>query len=314
MNWKQFFDRLGMNGTWWQWRIMRWEQAWRDWRHARSEDAQRVAYRNTFCSKCGGIIARGDAACPRCGARAPSWTGQAVTRALGLILPRWCPVVSALLFVYFAALVVMMVLFGGRQLMLPDMEALIRMGSLNPYLFFAGRQFWRALTYGYLHIGLLHIGFNMLALMQVGSAIEEEFGGARFFALYTLAMLGGAAADLWMRGAAFTNIAGASGALFGLIGFGVSFAHFSGGPAGRAQRGFFLQWAIYGFAFGYVVGADNICHAGGFVVGAIVGFIIERERRSGRSFDGIWRATATLLLLLTVASFVAMARSRWVMH
>ena len=98
-------------------------------------------------------------------------------------------------------------------------------------------------------------------------------------------------------------IAGASGALFGLIGFGMSFAHFYGGPAGRQQRNFFLHWAVYGFLFGMLVGADNICHAGGFAVGAVAGFLVERERARRDALTPLWQGLAALCALATVAAF-----------
>jgi rhomboid protease GluP len=115
--------------------------------------------------------------------------------------------------------------------------------------------------------------------------------------------MGGGAADILVRGPILMVIAGASGALFGLIGFGMSFAHFYGGPAGRAQRNFFLQWAIYGFLFGLVVRADNICHLGGFITGAILGYVVERERARHHQLTPLWCGVATLCSLLVLAAF-----------
>jgi rhomboid protease GluP len=302
MNWKDFFDRLGLNGTWWQWRILRWQENWRS-RIAAVEDGRRVAaYPHKFCSACRALMDRDAKVCPRCGARAPGWLADSLRRTLGLVLPRWCPASTILLFLNLLNMAVLLAVFGVGNLLRPESRALFLMGALDPALFFAG-EYWRLVTYGFLHIGLLHIVFNLMALSQVGPVLETEVGSARFYVVYTLCLIGGGVADLIVRGPVSMLIAGASGALFGLIGFGMSFAHFYGGAAGRQQRNFFLHWAVYGFLFGLVVGADNVCHAGGFAVGAVAGFLVERERARHDALTPLWRGLAVLCALATVAAF-----------
>ena len=159
-------------------------------------------------------------------------------------------------------------------------------------------------------MGLMHIAINMIALLQVGPVLERDVGAARFLSVYLLALICGGVADLLVRGPVVMLIAGASGALFGLIGFGMTYAHFYGGPAGIARRNFFLQWAMYGFVFGFIVRADNICHLGGFLVGALCGFLVERERRNAERFTAVWRGIATVLSLVSLAAFVWMFLAR----
>ena len=86
----------------------------------------------------------------------------------------------------------------------------------------------------------------------------------------------------------------------------MSYAHFYGGFAGRMQRDFFLRWAVYGFVFGLLVGADNIAHAGGLVAGAFLGFLVERERVHREKLDPLWNALAALCAAATVGAFVWM--------
>lgn len=305
MNWKDFFDRLGMNGTWWQWRILKWQERWRDRWQAVDDGRKVAAYRHKFCRGCGALLDREEAVCPRCGARAPSWFADSIRRTLGLVLPRWCPASTLLLVANLLNLAIVLAVFGVGNLLQPQPRALYLMGALDPSLFFSG-EYWRLVTYGFLHIGLLHIAFNLMALSQVGPVLEQQVGSARFYVVYTLTLVGGGVADLLVRGPASLLIAGASGALFGLIGFGMSYAHFYGGVAGREQRNFFLHWAVYGFLFGLVVGADNICHAGGFVVGAVLGFLVERERLRHDALTPLWRALGVLCALATVAAYVWM--------
>ena len=310
MDWKKFFDRLGLDGVAWQWRIIRWQNEWEN-RKARWRDGRRhVVYRHKVCPHCGALVDRGDATCMRCGMAVGSWRGQALMRALGLVLPAWCPVTALLLTANIGWFLLTALLFGLRSLLAPANEALWRMGALVPWSFWHG-EYWRLITYGYAHGGLLHILFNMITLSQVGPFLERQFGGKRFFAVYTLALMGGGVLDVLWRGAAGITIVGASGALFGLIGLGMSYAHFTGGAQGMEQRNFFLKWALYGFLFGYMVQADNIAHAGGFAVGAALGWLLEREQRGRRlPHDRAWSFAAYGLAVLTLAAFIWLVLER----
>jgi membrane associated rhomboid family serine protease len=174
-----------------------------------------------------------DRICARCGVTAPSVARRSVQRTLGLMLPTFHPASTVLLALNLLNLGVVLLHFGLNQLFKPDSVMLLTMGALDPYSFLQG-EYWRIITYGFLHIGLLHILFNMMALSQVGPVLEREVGSARFLCVYMLSLLGGGAADVLVRGPVIMVIAGASGALFGLIGFGMTFAHFYGGPAGQA--------------------------------------------------------------------------------
>lgn len=311
MDWKSFFDRLGLNGTAWQWRIIRWQNDWANRRAAWRDGRRKVVYQHKVCPHCGALVDRNDSACMRCGTAVGSWRGQAIMRAVGLVLPSWCPLTALLLAANILWFTVTVLVFGLRGLISPDMETLWKMGALVPWSFWHG-EVWRLITYGYQHGGLLHIVFNMLTLSQVGPFLEQQFGGKRFFTAYTLALIGGGLADVYLRGAASgATIVGASGALFGLIGMGLTYAHFRGGALGHEQRNFFLKWALYGFLFGYMVGADNIAHTGGFVVGAALGWLLQREQlRYSKISNFFWTSAAYGLAVLTLAAFLWMGLSR----
>jgi rhomboid protease GluP len=226
-----------------------------------------------------------------------------IFRRVGLSIPRFVPAANVLVGLNLAYMLLAMAIFGAHNLFEPEPEMLYRMGALIPAAFYQG-EYFRLITYAFLHIGLLHLAFNMLALSQVGPAIETEIGSSRFVAVYLLSLLGGSVADVLVRGPAVLLIAGASGALFGLIGFGISYAHFYGGYIGREQRNFFLQWAAYSLVFGFIIGADNICHLGGLLVGFVCGFLVERERARRFEYDKLWLALAMLLSLAAAGAFV----------
>src|SRR5258706_13608934 len=89
-----------------------------------------------------------------------------------------------------------------------------QLGASHPYPFFVQHQWWRLVTAMFLHGGLIHIGFNMMSLMQLGPALEVLYGSARYLFLYVVT------GALGFMASALTGhfSIGASGALLGLIG------------------------------------------------------------------------------------------------
>ena len=83
----------------------------------------------------------------------------------------------------------------------------------------ADGEWWRLFTTGFLHIGPLHLAFNLLMLWWFGTALEEMLGRARFLAIYGVSILSGAAGALLLDPTAVT--AGASGGVFGILGAGL---------------------------------------------------------------------------------------------
>jgi membrane associated rhomboid family serine protease len=78
-------------------------------------------------------------------------------------------------------------------------------------------QWWRLLTGGFLHFGPIHLLFNMWALWVIGRQVEPALGRGRYLAVYLVSLLGGSAAVMLLT-APGSNVAGASGAVFGLMG------------------------------------------------------------------------------------------------
>jgi hypothetical protein len=77
-------------------------------------------------------------------------------------------------------------------------------------------------------------------------------------------------------------------------------------PPGGPSETFSCNGRSTDFVFGFVVRADNICHLGGFITGAILGYIVERERVRRDQFTPFWSALAAACSLLTVAAFAWM--------
>jgi rhomboid protease GluP len=160
----------------------------------------------------------------------------------------------------------------------PTSRQLIQWGAnFGPYTL--GGQEWRLLSCTFLHIGLMHIFFNMWCLWDLGAMCEELFGHATFAAVYLISGVGASLASVWWRPVGVS--AGASGAIFGIVGALIA-SHYLGeysAPlfAVRARLRSVLIFAGYALIFGAMSGhTDNAAHIGGLVTGLVLGALIAR--------------------------------------
>lgn len=163
-------------------------------------------------------------------------------------------------------------------------------------------EWWRCITYAFTHGGLIHIGFNMVVLYQVGPLLETEIGWRRLLVVYLATAIMATVAGYFWHPA--TVVIGASGAIFGLIGFSVSFYHRVGGGIGIQRRNFMFQWAVMAFVFGFIVGADNAAHLGGAVSGALLGWFIPIGVRAQRKTETLFKIFAYIGVLATIVSII----------
>jgi rhomboid protease GluP len=182
------------------------------------------------------------------------------------------------------------------DLLTPSDIALYKLG-MTGRLPVANGRWWTLITAIYLHGGLLHITFNMLAVYQVGPLVERLFGPYRFFLIYTLSGLFGALVSTLMG----THLTvGASGAIFGLMGALIYYGH----RIGELPRFLpILRWAVINFLLGMVTSqVDNWGHAGGFAGGVLItmAFMVPQDRRPPYTFYG---RLATIAFAATVIAF-----------
>jgi rhomboid protease GluP len=168
---------------------------------------------------------------------------------------------------------------GFRILFSLDAEVLYRLGALWAPAIVHG-EYYRLVTAMFLHGGLIHIGFNMMVLMDIGPVVEEVYGSARFLFLYTAAGIAGYVFS------AFTPFrphpalgVGASGAILGLIGVMIAITTRRGGSAMQALRSRLVSWVVSIFVFGFLMsGIDNWAHFGGLAAGFGLGKVFaDRE-------------------------------------
>lgn len=289
----------------WRWKMMRISNVWESFLHRFSATRRATAYRNKICPGCGALLDRNEKVCPHCGGRGGNARLQSIQRGARTWLPAEGSVTAVLLALNCALYLWGGVRYGMGHLFSPTGKTLFVQGALIPPLAFKG-AWWGMFTYGFVHGGILHIFFNMMVLYQVGPSLEKAIGSARFYCVYTLALLGGALADVWLRHTP-VPVVGASGALFGLIGFGIAYGHSQGGQNGHQLRSFFTRWAMYALIFGLLMpGIDNIVHGGGLVVGLLLGFPIEKELRYNRGVPVLWNLLSLILALATLVAFITL--------
>jgi rhomboid protease GluP len=170
-------------------------------------------------------------------------------------------------------------------------------------------------SYGYLHIGAFHLGINMFALWNIGRVLEPAMGKGRFFTLYSLSLLGGGVAIMLSPSAHLT--AGASGALFGLLGAICMrmFARFRSTrdlEERREIRGSIGRMLIPNLVISFLPGVSLLGHAGGLGVGALFAALAWRGDPGDRP-DRLMNLVASVLALASAAAiaWVWLALQPW---
>lgn len=161
-------------------------------------------------------------------------------------------------------------------------------------------DWWRLITSGFVHVSLLHIGFNMLLLYFLGRLLEPAIGTPRFVALYFASLLAGSFGVMLLD--PNTVSAGASGAVFGLAGAIFVIARGRGMDAIAAEIGFLI---VFNLVFTFA--ASNIsvgAHIGGLIGGVVCALVIVAGERGAFGSKRFYPELA-LIVLVGVVSFIA---------
>lgn len=257
----------------WRYRLDRWRSQLAGM--FRSEPKQ---MRPRLCPACGTLVGASATKCHQCGA-SMIFSFAAASRSLGRWMPQTSPVTYALLttccVMYGLAIIITTKLqgFGAPQGGLMNLGGIagtvnFRLGESIPFPYII-EQPWRLVTAIFLHGGLLHIGFNMWVLMDIGPVVEEMYGSARYFFLYIVTGVVGYVVSSTLGG---HPSVGASGALLGLIGVLLAATTGRKHPAAQVLRSSLIRWVIYIFVLGIIMsGTDNYAHAGGLASGYLLG-------------------------------------------
>ena len=234
---------------------------------------------SVLCPGCGSLVGVNDDVCLTCGRRKPGLFGfAALLRKTGEDMGFLTLVLGACGLLFVATLASSQEIGSGSfDFLSPDSYALIRFGGTGAFPVFRLGRWWTVLSYAWLHGGLVHIVFNMMAARDLIPATAHLYGAARTVILYTAAAIGGGAltsglahyeigVPFLLPGSHLTI--GASGSIFGLLG---ALAYYARRSGSRAIGELIGRWIVMGLAFGLVARADNSAHLGGLAVGYLLG-------------------------------------------
>jgi rhomboid protease GluP len=263
--------------------------------------------RPQLCPACGALVGISATRCHECGTNL-RFGLAAWSKGLSEFFGGHAPVTTGLLIanvVMFAAELMGTIhagKLGGLSILWSmDPDTVYRLGSSNGGSVLVLHEWYRLVTAMFLHIGLIHIGFNMMVLLDIGPVVEELYGSARYLFIYILTGVVGFAMSMF-----FHPAVGASGALMGLLGVLIAVTGKRGNIEAKALRSRLISWVISVFALGFFIGADNVAHFGGLATGFILGKVmVDRlpvnSAERNRSYLLGWLAG-----IVTVAAFVLM--------
>jgi membrane associated rhomboid family serine protease len=283
----------------WQWRVEKWKNAVRGLFGGNQQPRPKI------CPACGSLVGVSATRCHQCGTNL-TFSLAAVSKGLSGFFGGHAPMTTVVLIVNVVLFAVSWMATaatgqGGGLSILWGMggEPLYRLGESVPYSIFILHQWYRLVTAQFLHGGLIHIGFNMMVLMDIGPVVEEVYGSARFLFLYPATGTVGFLFSSFFGG---RPAVGASASILGLIGLMIAITTKRSGAHMQQLRSRLISWVVSIFVLGFIVrGVDNWAHGGGLAAGFVLGKLFaDREPMNAPE-----RRTATILGLLASAALIA---------
>jgi rhomboid protease GluP len=256
-----------------------------------------------LCPRCRQLIGSEESACSWCGAKRSSAWWRPTAWIRGGDDGAWLvkAIITVNIIVYAFSILLSMGRGGAAgplAILTPDQMSLRLLGATGMVPIARG-WYWTLLTANYLHGGILHLVFNLMALRQIAPWVSQEYGPSRTFTIYTLGGIFGYVVSC-VAGVGFTI--GASGAVCSLIGALLYYGRSRGGVYGATVFREVSGWVISLVLFGFIMtGINNWAHGGGIVGGIILGMILGYEERNRE--NTFHRLLAMVCGGLTVAAF-----------
>lgn len=256
------------------------------------------------CPGCGALVSLRLARCRRCDRYLH---GTWLEGALVALLPEaWqaYPGTGSLVMMIALAYLAMGVIAGPREMLAFSSYTLAQLGALHGPALYEG-EWWRLVAYMFGHHDLVHVAFNITALVTAGAAVEELFDRKKMFLMYLAAGLaGGVFAVGWyvwpFAKAATTVCAGASGAVSGMIG-----AALVGARRRKIERAEMAsamgRWSVQLLVFSLLPGVSLAAHLGGYLMGAALAAVVPL----GPTAMGARRTVMSELSLAGIAAVLA---------
>ncbi len=211
------------------------------------------------------------------------------------------PIVTYIIMAICIVLFIMMEVFSGGS---TNSLTLLKYGANLDVLVKEG-EYYRLFTCMFLHIGIMHLACNMYSLYVVGREVESLFGKIKYIIIYVLSGIFGSIMSI-----AFTHntiSAGASGAIFGLLGallyFGIHYRTYLGDAIKRSVIPIIVINLLIGF---FSEGIDLAAHIGGLVGGVLVAMMVGIPDKS--KTEDIINGTILTIIYLIFISYLAFWR------
>lgn len=238
---------------------------------------QRKTEGSILCPSCRQLVGVRDERCFHCGRPNPGmWGFGSLISSLGAGVDFVALIIWPCVALYLCTLVVDVrgIQTSGLNLLSPSLGSLFLFGASGAVPVFVAGRWWTVLSAIWLHGGLLHIGFNMWWVRDLGPAAAHLYGTSRAVIIYTLAGIAGFVASSFagaylgflpgmLQGGRFTI--GASASIMGLLG---AMAHYGRRSGSHVIGSTAKRWAAILILFGFMIpGVDNWAHLGGFAGG-----------------------------------------------
>jgi rhomboid protease GluP len=259
-----------------------------------------------LCPGCRKLISGDVPTCPYCGLSSPGsrWKNSVLTRGFSSAERLVQTIIAVNAVMYLLSLLMSsrgLNLSGNPMTFLsPDSQGLLRLGATGAIPIDRFHHWWTLASASYLHGGILHIVFNMMALSQIAPLVIREYGTHRMVVIYTLSGVIGFLVS-YLAGVNLTI--GASAAVCGLIGAALYYGKSRGGIYGQAIYRQVGGWALGIALFGLLVpGINNWAHGGGMAAGILLGWLVgyherKKENRLHRFLGGLCLSGTGLTLL-----------------
>jgi rhomboid protease GluP len=262
---------------------------------------QRSEKQSILCPNCRKLINHDEPVCPYCGLSRPG-SGWRKTLPSNLLRSPY-DLIKIIIYVN-AAFFLFALLLNPKGLgmssnplafLSPSNNSLLLLGATGTIPIDQLHRWWTLLSASYLHGGLLHIVFNMLALWQLGPFVLREYGLYRFLAIYTLTGIAGFYLS-YIAGVPLTI--GASASICGLIGATLYYGKSRGDIYGQVIYKQVMGWVVGLVLFGFMIpGINNWGHGGGIVAGILLGFLLGYNAKRGENH--LHRVLGISCILLT---------------
>lgn len=262
-----------------------------------------------LCPNCKKLISADETRCPYCDTTNPGslWKNNVLVRGFG----NAGHLIKAIISVNIGMYIVSLLISTSKNwlsphpflFLSPGLKSLLLLGATGTIPIGEGHRWWSLVSANYLHGGIIHILFNMIAFKQLSPLVIQAYGTNRMLIIYTVSGVFGFFIS-YLAGVTLTM--GASAAICGLLGAAYYYGRSRGGDYGKALYKHVGGWIIGIFLFGLIVpNINNWGHGGGILSGLLLGFLLGyRERNMENRFSKILAGGCVAVTLLVLCGAI----------